>query len=223
MLNNLYFPHPTQTTKDGLLAVGGDLTVERLLLAYQYGIFPWYSENEPIMWWSPDPRFVLFPEDIIISKSMNNYFNQKKYSVTINQKFESVVSHCRTIKRKGQNGTWITSEIKEAYSKLHDMGKAHSVEVWEGESLVGGLYGVCIGKVFFGESMFSLKSNASKYGFISLVKQLSRIGCWMIDCQVPSEHLYSLGASTIPRNIFLEILHKNMFEDDLNFDLNFIL
>lgn len=211
----LYFPHPTLSTKDGLLAIGGDLSVVRLLLAYQYGIFPWYSEREPIMWWSPDPRFVLFPEDIIVSKSMRNYFNQEKYQVTINQKFETVISHCRTTKRKGQNGTWITSEVKEAYSLLHQMGKAHSVEVWDQGELVGGLYGVCIGKIFYGESMFSLKTNASKYGFIHFVKHLEHLGCWMIDCQVPSEHLYTLGANTIARKTFLEILRKNMFENDL--------
>ncbi len=188
-----HFPDPEFADEEGLLAVGGDLHPERLWVAYHLGIFPWYSENQPILWWSPDPRMVLFPEKIKVSKSMKKLFRNQAFKVTYNQDFKKVIENCAEIYRPNQEGTWITSAIKKAYNQLHKLGFAHSVEVWRNTELVGGLYGVYLKekKVFCGESMFSKQSNASKYGFISLVEKLQSEGVKLIDCQVYSKHLES--------------------------------
>lgn len=207
--DELSFPHPQQANPDGLLAVGGDLSPDRLLLAYSWGIFPWYADDDPILWWSPDPRFVLFPDKLKVSKSMRPYFNQKKYTTTYDTAFSQVIRACSGIKRHGQESTWITTEMISAYEELHRLGYAHSVEVWQAEQLVGGLYGIALGKVFFGESMFSRASNASKFGFISAVKALAEQGYELIDCQQETAHLMSLGAEAINREVFLERLEAN--------------
>jgi leucyl/phenylalanyl-tRNA---protein transferase len=213
--NNLSFPSPELAGKEGILAVGGDLSPERLLLAYQLGIFPWFNQDDPILWWSPDPRFVLFPHELKVSKSMRPYFNQQKFRVTFDQQFETVIQNCQE-PRQGQGfGTWITGEMLAAYCRLNEMGYAHSVEVWQEGDLVGGLYGIALGKVFYGESMFTKVSNASKFGFISMVKKLGALGFWLIDCQQQTKHLRSLGARAIPRSRFLEILKKNETEPTL--------
>lgn len=211
--SNLWFPDVEESSEEGIVAVGGDLSVERLILAYSKGIFPWYSDDSPILWWSPDPRFVLFPENLIVSKSMRPYFNQNKFQVTWDQNFEDVIKNCQKICREDQPGTWITSDMMRAYIKLHKKGYAHSVEVWLGKELVGGLYGVSLGKVFFGESMFAKVSNASKFGFISLVKQLIKRDFVLIDCQQETKHLESLGASAIKRKDFIEFLNNNEIEE----------
>jgi leucyl/phenylalanyl-tRNA--protein transferase len=213
--DELQFPHPSLTSENGILAVGGDLSAERLILAYQYGIFPWFNEGDPILWWSPDPRFVLFPEELKVSRSMRPYFNQKKFGCTIDRDFGAVIRHCQQNRRGRQAGmgTWITEEMLEAYVRLHELGFAHSVEVWKGDELVGGLYGLAFGKCFFGESMFTKVSNASKFGFISLVRYLEERGFWLIDCQQETRHLASLGARSISREKFLSILEKNREED----------
>lgn len=207
--DDLSFPHPKQASSDGLLAVGGDLSIQRLLLAYSWGIFPWYTQGDPILWWHPDPRFVLFPDKLRVSKSMRPYFNQQKYTTTYNKAFSDVIRSCSTTPRDGQESTWITSEMIQAYEALHEAGFAHSVEVWQGEALVGGLYGIAIGKVFFGESMFAKASNASKFGFITLVRDLKEKGFELIDCQQETRHLASLGAEAISRTAFLKHLEKN--------------
>ena len=207
LLNHLLlFPDVEKSDDDGLLAVGGDLSPERLLLAYKNGIFPWFNEDSMILWWSPDPRMVLFPSKIKISKSMAQVIKSNKFRITWNTQFEEVVNACSAIKRKGQAGTWITPEMKSAYLKLHQMGIAKSIEVWESDLLVGGLYGIDLGNVFCGESMFSKKSNASKFAFISLAKELQQKDYKLIDCQVYTAHLESLGAEEIPRKQFIEIL-----------------
>ncbi len=210
--NELNFPHPQQASSDGLLAVGGDLSVKRLLLAYSWGIFPWFTHGDPILWWHPNPRFVLFPDQLRVSKSMRPYFNQQKYRTSYNQAFSEVIRSCCSVARRGQESTWITEEMIEAYEKLHAAGFAHSVEVWQEDQLVGGLYGVAIGRVFFGESMFAKASNASKFGFITLVRDLQRWGFQLIDCQQETRHLESLGAMSISRQQFLDILEKNQVE-----------
>ncbi len=210
---DLRFPHPDFANEDGIIAIGGDLSTPRLLLAYELGIFPWFNPGDPIIWWSPDPRCVLFPEDLKVSKSMRPIFNQKKFRITFDHAFAEVIKNCKCSERKGQEGgTWITDDMYIAYCRLHDEGVAHSVEVWEGEDLVGGLYGLAIGKVFFGESMFSKASNASKAGFITLVRFLLEKGFRLIDCQQETDHLKSLGARSIPRRTFLEILEENQAE-----------
>jgi len=203
----LWFPNP-KLAHEGIIAVGGDLKPERLLLGYHMGIFPWFSDDEPIIWWSPDPRFVLFPDKIKVSKSMRPILRKKRFRVSYDCAFEQVIDACKVIKRKDQEGTWITGDMKEAYCKLHEMGYAHSVEVWEGETLVGGLYGVSLGQCFFGESMFTRVSNASKVGFITLVRALIERGFQLIDCQVYTEHLASLGAEDISRDSFLTLLEE---------------
>jgi leucyl/phenylalanyl-tRNA--protein transferase len=204
----LSFPPASLAPPEGLLALGGDLSPERLLLAYRHGIFPWYNEDEPILWWSPDPRFVLFPSELKVSKSMRPYFNQGKFTVTYDRCFEEVMHSCGEINRKGQDGTWISPDMIEAYTRLHSQGFAHSVEVWQQGTLVGGLYGIALGKVFFGESMFAHVSNASKFGFISLVRQLESNGFQLIDCQQQTQHLGSLGARPIQRREFLHLLTR---------------
>ena len=207
---HLYFPPAYLANEDGILAIGGDLTEERLLLAYQQGIFPWFNPNDPIIWWSPDPRFVLFPAELKVSKSMRPYFNQKKFQVTIDQEFERVMRACQTQRRARQSGgTWITESMVAGYVQLHKSGYAHSVEVWEGAELVGGLYGISLGKIFYGESMFAKKSNASKFGFITLVEKLRALDFVLIDCQQETQHLASLGGRSIPRKQFLKMLEQN--------------
>lgn len=192
----------------GLLAVGGDLSSERLATAYSRGIFPWYDNSQPILWWSPDPRMVLFPENLKISKSMKQLLKRDIFSVTYNSAFKEVVENCALVERNGQQGTWITSQMQEAYLKLHELGLAKSVEVWQDGELVGGLYGIYLKekKIFCGESMFTRVSNASKYGFIKWVQKLRTLGVRLIDCQVYTDHLASLGAEEISREEFLKYL-----------------
>ena len=208
LTKDLVFPPVTLANRDGILAIGGDLSVERLLLAYQSGIFPWFEQGDPIMWWSPNPRMVLFLDELIISKSMRNILNRNSFSVTFNQNFRDVISHCQKVKRDGQNGTWITNEMIEAYCKLNELGIAKSVEVWQNEELVGGLYGIDLGTIFCGESMFSLISNASKVAFIALVEQLKEKNYKLLDCQVYNPHLESLGCREIEREEFMDILQQ---------------
>lgn len=203
----LVFPD-VELADDGLIAVGGDLSLERLLLAYKSGIFPWYNEDEPILWWSPNPRFVLFPDELKVSKSMSQLLKRQVFKVTENHCFEEVMRTCGEMPREGQDGTWINEDMVSAYVELHKNGYAHSVEVWENDKLVGGLYGVLLGKVFFGESMFYKVSNASKYGFIVFVEKLKSLGVELIDCQVPTLHLASLGAKSIERKEFIALLRK---------------
>lgn len=206
--HELYFPdtNTALTDPNGLLAVGGDLSSERLIHAYQRGIFPWYEEGEPILWWSPDPRAVLFPNQIHISKSLAKCIRKKKFTATCDKQFQQVIEHCANTDRKNQHGTWITEDVIQAYCTLHAMGIAHSVEVWQDQRLVGGLYGINLGKLFFGESMFSLVSNASKIAFVALAQNTSRWGFPLIDCQVSNPHLTTLGAQLIERSIFNEYL-----------------
>lgn len=203
--DKLEFPKHNQATSDGLLAIGGDLSVERLLLAYKIGIFPWFNDDEDlILWWTPNPRFVLFPDQLKVSKSMAQVLRNKNFTVTVNQDFEAVISECSKAKRPGQSGTWITQEMMNAYTKLHHLGYAKSVEVWQDDQLVGGLYGIDLGNdVFCGESMFAKVSNASKLAFISFIQNTNYK---LIDCQVHTKHLESLGAQEIGRNAFLEYL-----------------
>ena len=201
--DNIWFPDPALADDDGLLAVGGDLSVERLLLAYSHGIFPWFSDDTPILWYSPHDRFVLFPEKVRISGSMRQVINRRQFKVTSDQNFEEVISACSEINREGQPGTWITADMKRAYIRLHEMGFAHSLEVWEKGNLVGGLYGVTINRVFCGESMFSKVSNASKMALITLCRHGN---FRMIDCQMHTPHLESMGAEYITREKYLEIL-----------------
>ena len=208
--HNLIFPPVEMATEEGIIALGGDLSVERLLLAYRSGIFPWYSEGEPIVWWSPDPRFVLFPEKLRVTKSMHSVLNNGTFRFTINRAFTAVLQNCKTITRKEQEGTWITPAVQQAYMQLHNLGYAHSAEAWLNGELVGGLYGIRIGNVFFGESMFSKASNASKFAFINYVRQLQKEKVTLIDCQVYTAHLESLGAKMIDRNKFMALLAENL-------------
>lgn len=205
------FPNPALNhPRDGLMAVGGDLSVERLSLAYDLGIFPWFNEDEPILWWCPDPRFVLFPDELKVSKSMRKIMRDQVFTFTENQCFAEVIQHCKKVRRKDQEGTWITEAMQAAYLKLHQIGRAKSLEVWHKGDLVGGFYGVQTGKVFCGESMFSLMSNASKAGFIHFVnKYKSRFK--VIDCQVYTEHLESLGARMISKADYLKFLENQAF------------
>lgn len=204
------FPDPSLSNPDGLLALGGDLAPERLLEAYKLGIFPWYNSDDPILWWSPDPRLVLFPQELRISKSMRPYFNQPKFQISFDQSFSAVMRGCQEMERAHQAGTWINEDIIEAYTELHHMGHAHSVEVWQDGQLVGGLYGISLGKFFFGESMFARASNASKFGFISLVRWLQAQDFQLIDCQQETAHLMSLGARAISRSEFMAKLQENL-------------
>lgn len=203
---DLFFPPVSQANRDGILAIGGDLSTERLLLAYKSGIFPWFDPGDPILWWSPNPRMVLFLDELIVSKSMRNILNRNVFTVTFNQNFRDVISNCQNVKRNGQTGTWITNDMIEAYCNLNESGIAKSVEVWQNDELVGGLYGVDLGTIFCGESMFSLVSNASKVAFITLVEQLKKENYKLLDCQVYNPHLESLGCREIKRIEFLQIL-----------------
>lgn len=208
--SSLFFPPVSESNFDGVLAIGGDLSPERLLLAYKSGIFPWFEEDEPITWWSPNPRMVLFLDELIVSKSMRNILNRNSFTITFNQNFREVISNCQKIKRDGQNGTWITNNMIEAYCKLNELGIAKSVEVWQDDELVGGLYGIDLGHVFCGESMFSKVSNASKVAFIHLVNHLKATNYKLLDCQVYNPHLESLGCSEIDREEFIEILNDRI-------------
>jgi leucyl/phenylalanyl-tRNA--protein transferase len=203
----LSFPPVHLSEPDGLLAIGGDLSPERLLLAYRNGIFPWY-EGEYILWWSPDPRCVLFPEELKVSHSMKQLLKRDAFTFTINKAFDEVIKTCKQINRKSQASTWITDDVENAYLHMHGLGYAHSAEVWQDGQLAGGLYGLRMGKVFFGESMFSNVSNASKYAFINYVQQLHSEGVELIDCQVHTTHLESMGARMIPRKEFLQLLNR---------------
>lgn len=205
LTEDLWFPDVSTASEDGILAIGGDLSVARLLLAYRSGIFPWFDSDEPILWWSPDPRFVLFPEKLKVSKSMRQTLRNKDYTVTINKAFVEVIKACAEAKRGGQDGTWITDNMITAFTELHSLGYAKSVEVWDNEELIGGLYGVDLGNgIFTGESMFAKASNASKVGFITFIQNTDYK---LIDCQIYTNHLSSLGAEEISRNDFLKVLH----------------
>lgn len=212
-LPELYlFPDPEEA-EDGIVAIGGDLASGRLLEAYRNGIFPWYNREDPIIWWSPDPRCVLFPEELKVSKSMKQLLKRKAYRVTFNQAFAAVIRQCAEVRYKDRSDTWLNEDMIASYTELHRIGVAHSVEVWEGEELCGGLYGLALGKCFFGESMFHTRSNASKYGFITLVEKLRQLDFALIDCQVYNPHLESLGAVEIPREIFISLLKRNVSDD----------
>lgn len=200
------FPPLSAAGEEGLLLIGGKVTPERVLEAYPKGIFPWYSNGEPPMWWSPDPRFVLFPQELHISRSMQKVIRKAGFEFRINTAFEKVIDNCASVWREGQDGTWITAEMKEVYTNLHRMGWAHSAEAWIDNQLVGGMYGIRIGNVFFGESMFSKTPNASKFAFVQFVQHLEKNGVELIDCQVYTEHVESLGARLIPRIYFLHLL-----------------
>jgi leucyl/phenylalanyl-tRNA---protein transferase len=210
LTKELYFPPVSEASFDGILAVGGDLSSERLLLAYRSGIFPWFDDDEPILWWSPPERMVVNPKEYKVSKSLRNILNQKLFQVTFNQAFESVIKSCQSSPRKGQNGTWITDAMVEAYLQLHKEGYAKSVEVWQNEELVGGLYGVNLGKVFCGESMFSVVSNASKVAFVTLIQKLKEENYHLLDCQLHNSHLEKLGAFEISRNNYMKILKNSL-------------
>ncbi|HTN46194.1 MAG TPA: leucyl/phenylalanyl-tRNA--protein transferase [Flavipsychrobacter sp.] len=213
LTDTLIFPPVNLALEDGLLAIGGDLSMERLLLAYRSGIFPWFNEDELPMWWCPDPRFVLFPDELRESKSMKQFARNSSLDFRIDTAFEEVIRSCQAVKRQGQDGTWITREIMHSYTALHNAGYAHSAEAWRDGKLVGGLYGIRLGRIFFGESMFSTAANASKFAFIHYVKQLQREGVVLIDCQVYTQHLESLGARMISRDHFIRLLKSNLSED----------
>jgi leucyl/phenylalanyl-tRNA---protein transferase len=207
LTEELAFPDPNTADEEGLVAIGGDLSIERLLLAYHNGIFPWYSEPF-IGWYSPNPRMVLLPGELKVSSSMRTVLNNGKFRFSINKEFRQVINNCKTASRKDQPGSWISDDIADAYTKLHEAGYAYSAEAWQGNELVGGLYGVRIGKIFFGESMFSTAANASKFAFIKYVHYLQKQGVELIDCQVYTQHLESLGAREIDRKEFLETVRQ---------------
>lgn len=202
------FPDPSEADEDGLIGVGGNLSPGMLLSAYSQGIFPWYSEGEPLLWWSLDPRFVLYPHELRVSRTMKKIMKRGTYRVTLDKDFPGVIHGCRRIRRKGQSGTWITEEMEQAYTLLHREGFAHSVEVWSGDDLTGGLYGISLGAAFFGESMFSREPNTSKIALIYLTGILKEVGMEMIDCQQHTRHLESLGARDVPRKLFLKQLRE---------------
>ncbi|QTA86403.1 leucyl/phenylalanyl-tRNA--protein transferase [Desulfonema magnum] len=204
------FPPPHLAEKDGLLAIGGDLSEKRLILAYRMGIFPWYSDDEPLIWWSPDPRLVLYPREIRVSKRLKRTIRKGDFHVTMDLAFPEVITACAELRKQKGEGTWIVDGMIEAYCKLHESGFAHSVEAWYGGELAGGLYGVSLGKCFFGESMFARVSNASKVAFVRLVKYLEALSFDMIDCQVTTDHLLRFGAREIPRKRFLRELEKSL-------------
>ena len=200
------FPHPSLAEPDGLLGVGGDLHVDRLLLAYANGIFPWYNHGQPILWFSPDPRYVLRPEDLKISRSLKKRIRRRDYEVRLDSAFEDVLRGCKETYRPGQRGTWITPDMEAAYNELHRLGHAHSAEAWLDGELVGGLYGVSLGGLFAGESMFARQSDASKVAFVWLVRQLQEWGFSLIDCQIRTDHLARFGGSELPRERYLDQL-----------------
>ncbi|WP_053404285.1 leucyl/phenylalanyl-tRNA--protein transferase [Persicobacter sp. CCB-QB2] len=210
--NDLTFPPGELAHDSGVLAIGGDLSVDRLIQAYGQGIFPWFDPHMEPMWWCPDPRCVIYPDRVRVTKSMRQLLRAKKFRVTYDQAFEQVIEGCETVFRPDQDGTWINEEYKTSFSELHRMGFTHSVEVWEEEELVGGLYGMAMGNVFFGESMFARRSNASKFGFIHLCHNLAERGFEFIDCQYHNDHLFSLGAEMVPRDYFLEVVRDNAID-----------
>ena len=204
------FPPPHLAPKDGLLAVGGDLSQKRLLLAYSMGIFPWFSDNEPIIWWSPDPRLVLYPRDLRVSRTLKKIIKKNMFHITMDSAFDQVINQCAQTRLQNNEGTWLVKDMIDAYCKLHESGFAHSVEVWYNNKLAGGLYGVSLGRCFFGESMFTRVSNASNVALFKLVEYLKKFSFDMIDCQVSTEHLKRFGASEISRSRFLEQLRKSL-------------
>ncbi len=208
--DKISFPPPYLASKEGLLAVGGDLSQKRLLLAYRTGIFPWFSDDEPILWWSPDPRLVLYPEEIRVSKTLKKIIKKNMFHVTMDSAFVQVINQCAKIRLQNNQGTWIVKEMIDAYCKLHESGFAHSVEAWYQGELAGGLYGVSLGKCFFGESMFTRVSNASNVALVKLVEYLNALSFDMIDCQLTTEHLLRLGAKEIPRVSFLKQLKESL-------------
>ena len=206
---DIIFPPVELAEPNGMLAIGGDLSVERLLAAYKHGIFPWFSDGSPILWWSPDPRFVLFPDEIKVSKSMKQAMRNGTFTVTYDLAFKEVIRNCRH-PRKDQDGTWITDDMEDAYIELHELGFAHSVETWQGDELVGGLYGVSLGRMFFGESMFTITANASKAALISLAVKLQSLSFDCIDCQVHTKHMETMGARYIVRTEFIDLLASSL-------------
>ena len=211
----IQFPDPELADPSGILAVGGDLSPQRLLQAYQTGVFPWFNEGDPIVWWSPDPRTVLYPAEVKVSQSMRKVLRDKTFTVTLDRDFAAVITQCKVQKRVGQKGTWITQEMLDAYVLLHEQGYAHSVEVWKENALVGGLYGVSLGGFFAGESMFSKTTNASKVAFITLARLLEKLSFTMLDCQIYTKHLASLGAREISRELYLEELNRSLQQTTL--------
>jgi leucyl/phenylalanyl-tRNA--protein transferase len=219
--DEIIFPPVHLASGNGILAIGGDLSPGRLLTAYRQGIFPWYSEGDPIIWWSPDPRFILFLEELKVSRSMMKVLRRRTFRITYDHKFREVVLSCQKLRRK-QNGTWITDDMLEAYCTLHDLGLAHSAEAWHGEKLVGGIYGVSLGRCFFGESMFSLMSNASKAALIDLVYKLRELQFEFLDCQVYTAHLESLGARFISRDEFVDLLKSGLRHETMRGNWEFM-
>ena len=208
--DEIVFPPPDLASREGLLAIGGDLCQERLIQAYSMGIFPWYAETEPIMWWSPDPRLVLYPAELKISKSLSKTIKKRLFKVTMDKAFESVIKACASSRTQMQEGTWIVNDMISAYCRLHESGLAHSVETWQDGKLAGGLYGVSLGSCFFGESMFTRITDASKVAFVALVEHLKALNFNLIDCQITTAHLLSFGAREISRARFLEELKKSL-------------
>jgi leucyl/phenylalanyl-tRNA---protein transferase len=204
----LVFPPVHLSTKEGLLAVGGDLSPDRLLLAYKSGIFPWYSGDEPILWWSPDPRLVLYPRELKISTSLRKTLRRRRFRVTLDTAFDQVIRKCAQVRIANGTGTWITPEMERAYCRLHRLGYAHSIEAWHADQLVGGLYGISLGRAFFGESMFSAQSDASKVCLSHLAYHLIERGFHLIDCQVPTDHMLRMGARLLPRSDFIVLLNE---------------
>jgi len=222
LLSDKYvFPPPHLATKEGLLAVGGDLHPSRLLVAYKNGIFPWYSDGDPILWWSPDPRLVLYPQDLIVSRSLGKTIRKNVFQVTLDIGFRQVIGMCASIRTETRESTWISREMIEAYCRLHKLGYAHSVEVWHERKLVGGLYGLCIGGCFFGESMFSAMSNSSKVALFYLCRFLNAWHIDLIDCQVPTDHLIRMGARNIARSDFILQLNQALQQPSLTGPWNF--
>lgn len=210
LTEELWFPEPTEATSEGLLAVGGDLSAQRIVLAYSQGIFPWYSEGRPILWWCPSPRLVLLPERLHVPRSLRKAQRRAPYRLSLDEAFPEVIEACAGVPRPGQDGTWITRAMREAYIDLHRRGIAHSAEAWEGDELVGGVYGLALGGVFFGESMFARRPDASKLAFVALVEQLRSWGFTMVDCQVVTEHLLRFGAHEIELDEFLRRLDEGL-------------
>jgi leucyl/phenylalanyl-tRNA---protein transferase len=206
--NNISFPPVHKADEEGLLLIGGKLTADSVLVAYTKGIFPWYNEDEPVLWWCPDPRFVLFPSELHISRSMQKVLNQHLFTFKTDTAFRDVIRACKTTRRVGQDGTWITDDVENVYTELFEIGYAHSAETWHNDKLVGGMYGIQLGKVFFGESMFSHETNASKFAFIQFVQYLQSTGVELLDCQVYTSHVESLGARMISRKDFTTLLEK---------------
>lgn len=210
LTSGLWFPNPYHAPENMPMAIGGDLSPDRLIKAYQMGIFPWFNEEDPILWWSPNPRMVLYPDQVKVSKSMKKVIQSERFTLKIDSAFDQVIENCQSAPRKGQEGTWITEDILNSYKNLHKLGVAHSFETFEKDKLVGGLYGVSLGKCFFGESMFSQVSNASKFAFIMMANTLEKNNFEIIDCQIHNEHLASLGAIEVNRSLFLDQLQDGL-------------